>query len=204
MPTRSHRNIIGNWGPFIADWRIFYDNAKKYKVWRKKCLHSMENQSTNSTFNKLIVLERLGLCLRILIYYIGIRRSSSSHYDWMRFIHIPLTHDKTSPWSPSPKPPWVAAPVEIRTYLAYALCRGFMCNYCMQHAATIASFPTCRKACNYCSVLHAIIGHETRTLVRYHCLQQSCSMPYAERRCQRYIASRYVEPEIECSKTGSI
>jgi len=60
---------------------FFMITQKNTKFDEKKCLHSMENQSTNSTFNKLIVLERLGLCLRILIYYIGIRRSSSSHYD---------------------------------------------------------------------------------------------------------------------------
>jgi len=41
---------------------------------------------------------------------------------------------------------------------AYILRRGFMCSYCMQHAAIVAGFPTWRKACNYCSVLHAIIG----------------------------------------------
>ena len=69
-------------------------------------------------------------------------------------------------------------------------CRQFLCNnctiilcaYCMQHAycivfllyvwflATtlwwnrlliIAGFPTCWKACNYCSALHTIIAHET-------------------------------------------
>ena len=34
-------------------------------------------------------------------------------------------------------------------------------------AATILPyeyFPTCLKACNYCSVLHAVIAHETVTL----------------------------------------
>jgi len=34
---------------------------------------------------------------------------------------------------------------------------GFMCSYCVQHAAIIA----CWNACNYCSVLHAIIARET-------------------------------------------
>ena len=38
---------------------------------------------------------------------------------------------------------------------------GFMCYRCTQHAAII---PTCCKACSYCSVLHAIISHETTAL----------------------------------------
>jgi len=39
--------------------------------------------------------------------------------------------------------------------------RGFMCNYCMQHAAI-----TCWTTCNCFRVLHAIISHETTALVR--------------------------------------
>ena len=48
------------------------------------------------------------------------------------------------------------------------LCRGFMHNYCMQHAAIIASFRTIIAACCV-QKMHAEIAHETTALlVRVH------------------------------------